>query len=341
MLPHKADPAAGGPSAILCFHPIVKEKVWGGRRLERVLGKTLPGSGPYGESWEIADLGPDRTAVAGGPWDRQSLHDLVAKHPLDILGRESGGGFPLLFKVIDAAGPLSLQVHPGDEDRPGEGKTEAWVILEAPLGAQVAHGLVAGASRDHFFDLLEKGDHAAAEGLVAKHEVKPGDIVYLPAGTIHAIGPGILLLEVQESSDVTYRIHDWNRPGLDGRPRPLQLKEARAVRARPTGIACPYADTSGLGPGLRPLIECPAFRMSGFRLSRIRPTMRATTREGDGRRFLVLGGVEGRAKVRTLRGQDELELERGGFLLVPAAAEEIQIRAADGFTGILVQEGPG
>jgi mannose-6-phosphate isomerase len=335
-----SEPSAAGPREPLRFHPILKEKVWGGRRLEQVLGKRLPGPGPYGESWEIADFGEDRSRVAGGPWDGRDLHSLVAGHPDSLLGR-AAASFPLLIKVIDACEPLSLQLHPGDEDqvagRP-TAKSEAWVILAAEPGARVACGLNEPGGRERFFDAMEAGDTVTAGELLRWQEVRAGDVVFLPAGTIHAIGAGILLLEVQQSSDVTYRIHDWGRAGLDGRPRPLHLKEARAVRARPEEVVCPCGSLSGSGRGLERIVDSKHFRIDGFRLGGVQSDLRATTRQAGRAGLLIVGGVEGRAEVRAPGGGTDLEIGPGEFTLVPAAAGEIEVRARGDFTGLFIRE---
>src|SRR6185503_10746239 len=195
-----------GPALPLRFRPILKEKVWGGRRLESLLGKVLPGSGPYGESWEVADCDGDRSLVDGGPWDGLDLHALVAAHPEAVLGRR-GAEFPLLLKTIDASDWLSVQLHPAGA--PGEvgardggpaprKKTEAWIILDAPPGARIIYGLADGVERERFFDTALSGAGERIQTLLGWREVRAGDVVFLPPGTIHAIGPGILLLEVQE-----------------------------------------------------------------------------------------------------------------------------------------------
>jgi len=333
---------SGRPREPLGFRSIFKERVWGGRRLAEVLGKDLPGPGPFGECWEISDCGDDLSVVEGGPWDGWTLRSLLGAHPEAVLGRP-GSRFPLLFKTIDASMALSVQVHPGERDEalgvPGvRSKTEAWVILDAPPDGRIVYGLTEGADREAFFDLAAAGDAGGLEKLLAWKGVRPGDVVFIPAGTIHAIGEGILLLEIQENSDTTYRIHDWGRAGLDGRPRALHLEEARAVRARPSGIPCPYGSLRGLGDGLSPLVDCPPFRIQALRIDRAGASFRIGTEGGFG----VLGGVWGRSEVRSLDGGPPREVGRGGFLLIPAAAGGIEVRAQVGpFTGIWVREGPG
>jgi len=330
----------------------LKEKVWGGRRLESLLGKVLPGSGPYGESWEVADCDGDRSLVDGGPWDGLDLHALVAAHPEAVLGRR-GAEFPLLLKTIDASDWLSVQLHPAGA--PGEvgardggpaprKKTEAWIILDAPPGARIIYGLADGVERERFFDTALSGAGERIQTLLGWREVRAGDVVFLPPGTIHAIGPGILLLEVQENSDTTYRIYDWDRPGLDGRPRGLHLAEARSV-APPSGpIPCPYVRLEPPGQDHRggaetPLIDCEPFRIDALRLPAGRPH-RGSTGRGEESRFLVLGGFAGSAVVSAGEGEPGVEVRRGEFLLLPAALGDFTVTARPGgFTGLWVREG--
>jgi mannose-6-phosphate isomerase len=193
--------------------------------------------------------------------------------------------------------------------------------------------------REEFFAAALSGSGPSIEKLLGWREVAAGDVVFLPSGTIHAIGPGILLLEVQENSDTTYRIYDWGRPGLDGRPRRLHLEEARHVLPAPAGIACPYARIAESAGPDAPLIDCAPFRLGALRLLEGR-AQRGSTGPGGEPGFLVLGGIAGRAAVGAGDGHVGVEVGRGEFVLLPAAVGEFTVRAGPGgFTGLWVREG--
>ena len=213
----------------LKFVPILKRLRWGGRRLGELLGKSIGPHVDYAESWEICDCGTDCSTVETGPWQRWDLRDLIRELPRDMLGRHAGlDRFPLLVKFLDAHDRLSVQVHPDDTQAatlaPGQrGKTEAWVIVEAAAGSHIFAGLKSSVDRPTLERALTEG---TLEQCLARHEVAPGDCFFIPAGTVHAVGAGIVLAEVQQSSDVTFRLFDWNRTGVDGRPRPLHVQQA-------------------------------------------------------------------------------------------------------------------
>lgn len=214
-------------TAPLQFSPLLKRIRWGGRRLGTRLGKPLGPENDYAESWELVDHGQDQSRVISGPWTGRTLQELVQREAKTLLGTQAGlEQFPLLVKFLDAHDRLSVQVHPNDRQAaaaiPGErGKTEAWVILEAEPQACVFAGLKPGVDRAALARAVETG---TVEQCLHRLEVRPGDCIFIPAGTVHALGEGVLLAEVQQSSDITYRLHDWNRLGPDGRPRPLHIE---------------------------------------------------------------------------------------------------------------------
>ncbi len=217
----------------LRFERIVLEKLWGGRALERVLGLELPGSGPVGETWEISDRPDHNSVVAQGGERGTRLRDLVRLHGEDLLGRSRpapDGSFPLLVKFLDASEPLSLQVHPHARTRRAneETKSECWYILDARPGARIWLDLVPGVTRTQ---LQAHAARASITSLVREWPVHAGDFVHVPAGTVHALGGGITLVEIQENADVTHRLYDWDRCAADGKPRALQVEDAlRATR---------------------------------------------------------------------------------------------------------------
>jgi mannose-6-phosphate isomerase len=213
----------------LRMQPTYHVKVWGGRKLETVLGKTLPSDETYGEAWELHDS----AAVANGPLAGRTMGDLLAEYGADVIGTVSdpAEGLPLLAKLIDAADWLSIQLHPDDaqaqalEGQP-RGKTEAWYILAAEPGSRLVIGVQPGTMPDQMAAAIRSN---TLEDLLVVADVVPGDVLFVQAGTIHAIGAGILLYEIQQSSDTTYRLYDWGRLGLDGQPRPLHIEKGTQV----------------------------------------------------------------------------------------------------------------
>lgn len=254
---------AGAVAAPFRLHEIFKAKNWGGRRLEQWAGKALPPGEAIGESWEIADVDHDVSIIAGGPWDGRSLRAVTQTDTAALYGpgRLAPDRFPLLAKFLDAVEPLSIQVHPDDGTAlqlgAPSGKTEAWVILHADPGATLYRGLKPGISRETLAALVAQG--TAADAL---HAISPaaGDAVFVPPGTVHAIGGGIVLYEIQQAADVTYRLDDWGRLGVDGRPRELQVEEAMASLA----FGQPCLDKripALLHPGDELLVACDKFTL--------------------------------------------------------------------------------
>lgn len=219
------------PCVPIQFKPVYQSYLWGGRQLvARYDRQDAPGEGPVAESWEVSDREDGMSVVSGGPWAGRTLRSLIAEHRDALLGPACpSGAFPLLIKLIDARETLSVQVHPDDETARqglGEAKSEAWYVLQAGPGAFVYRGLRAGVDP-------ARAEQALGDGTLADYleriPVTAGDFIYVPGGTVHAIGSGCLLLEVQQNSNTTYRIFDWNRTGPDGKPRALHLDEARKV----------------------------------------------------------------------------------------------------------------
>lgn len=216
----------------LRFRPILRRYLWGGRRLESVFGKPLPPGDDYAESWEIVDHGEDQSVVLAGPLSGMTLREIVTQLGDALLGVDAPQSqFPLLLKFLDAQQNLSVQVHPNDQqaarlDPPDRGKTEAWIVMHAEPTSRIYAGLKAGVDRAQL-------EHAVAAGTAEDclHYVEPavGDCLFIPAGTVHAIGAGLVIAEIQQSSDTTYRLYDWNRVGLDGQPRQLHVRESLDV----------------------------------------------------------------------------------------------------------------
>lgn len=212
----------------LVFHPIFKARVWGGRNLARLYGKQLPPNTPVGEAWEISDRPDDQSVIANGPLAGNTLNTLIKKQPEAVLGPALAhlDRFPLLIKIIDAADLLSLQVHPPAHVASrlkAEPKTEMWYVAHAEPGAELYLGLRHGVTRDELEARLAEGTVAEC---VHRISIRQGQTVFIPAGRLHALGAGLVVFEIQQNSDTTYRVFDWNRVGLDGRPRELHVREA-------------------------------------------------------------------------------------------------------------------
>ncbi|HTA94846.1 MAG TPA: type I phosphomannose isomerase catalytic subunit, partial [Verrucomicrobiae bacterium] len=215
----------------LTFHPIFKERIWGGREIEKLYGKKLPPGKLIGESWEISDRPNDESIIANGIFAGKSLRWLMENHTRELLGDAkpaTGNRFPLLIKILDARGKLSLQVQPPASkaaELKGEPKTEMWFIADAAPGAELFVGLKHGMTRAEIEQKISDGSVAECFHRVP---VCAGDTMFLPSGRVHAIGAGIVIFEIQQNSDTTYRVFDWNRVGLDGKPRELHVAQSLA-----------------------------------------------------------------------------------------------------------------
>ena len=211
----------------LVFHPIFQERIWGARKLAELFGKNLPAGKRIGESWEIVDRTEAQSVVANGPLKGKTLHELWSQHRKEVFGDvPSTLRFPLLVKLLDAQKKLSLQVHPPDQlatKLGGEPKTEFWYVAAADPGAELLLGFSKRSSRAQFEKALHLG---TAADYVHKIGAKPGDAVFLPAGRLHAVSAGNLLIEIQQNSDTTYRVFDWNRVDDKGKPRQLHIEQA-------------------------------------------------------------------------------------------------------------------
>ena len=212
----------------LSFVPLYQERVWGGRALEEALGRSLPSLGHFGEAWEMVDRPEAQSVVADGSLGSVSLNVLWNKERERVFGRRAPavGRFPLLAKILDARETLSVQVHPpeGVASRlGGEPKTEMWYVMDAQPHACIYAGFQPGVGRHHFEEALASGE---LEGLLHRIPVKKGDAIFIPSGRCHAIGGGCLIVEIQQNSDTTYRVFDWNRLGADGSPRQLHVRES-------------------------------------------------------------------------------------------------------------------
>ncbi|MCS6871775.1 MAG: class I mannose-6-phosphate isomerase [Anaerolineae bacterium] len=299
----------------LLFEPSLHVKVWGGKRLASRLGKHLPTDEPYGESWEIFW----QNRVANGAQRGKPLGQLIQEQPLALAGKaDADAEFPLLVKFIDANDWLSVQVHPNDAlamELEGEprGKTECWYIVDAAPNAQIIYGFSQPTDAESF-------RRAIAEGRAREYlqfvPVQAGDFIFVPAGTMHAIGTGVLLYELQQTSDTTYRVYDWDRLGLDGKPRPLHLE--KALRCTHFDVMpsakVPYEERE-VAAGVRhaQLIAGQYFCLERFRLSQ----SASWQVERIGRAHL-LTVTQGNLALRTDESAELLILQHGNSVFVPA-----------------------
>ncbi len=298
------------------FRPIYKERIWGGRNLERLFGRQLPADMKVGESWELADLPGDSSVLANGPDAGATLNDLTAQLGEDLLGRARpmpDGRFPLLLKLLDALDILSLQVHP-DADAvaqiggDAELKTECWYVL-ASSGGFIYKGVLPGVTAEQFTAAVADN---TVEQLVRKVPVAAGDFHYLPAGLVHALGPGVVVAEVQTPSDTTYRVTDW------GRGREIHLdRSMQCIRVHLTGEPAP-------GQGGETLLATEFFvvaHRSAQAVSAERlPAGRCTA--------LMVLHVAGQAEIRCAAGAEEvLPVGGGDTVLLPAALGQAMMTA--------------
>jgi mannose-6-phosphate isomerase len=314
----------------IIFQPYLRPMVWGGRRLGELFNKPLPAEGTFGESWEISAHPHHVSRVDEGAFRGESITNLCAAHSRALFGAQvpAGGRFPLLIKLLDCRDLLSIQVHPNDEQArrlAGEqfGKTEAWVVLDVQPGGRIYAGLKPGVTRAVLERHLEDG---TVDLCLHAFTPAPGDCVFLPAGTVHAVGGGVVLAEVQQSSDATFRLYDWNRLGSDGKPRPLHVGESLESIDWGAGPVSPVAGRpiSGLPEGIQGerLIHCSYFAIDRYtiggplvlpefgRLSIWLVAAGATVLEGEG-------------------GPYRRAFRRGETVLVPAAAGRLSWRPLD------------
>jgi len=295
---------------MITFTPLYMQRVWGGRSLESDYQRSLPDSAPYGESWEIVDREGEQSIVTDGPYAGKSLHELWTNHREEIFGAglPDSERFPLLIKVLDARDDLSIQVHPPAELAPelgGEPKTEMWYIAGADPGAKLYVGLKDGVSRSDFEASLTDG---TVEQAVHAIEPSVGDSIFIPSGRLHAIGAGFLIHEIQQNSDTTYRVFDWNRVGLDGQPRDLHVEQS--MKSIDFDDFEPDMDE----PDGTTLATCEYFKVEKLELSAGDSFGNATSDQ-----FSIFSVAEG--EVRTKDGKT---VGKGTFFLLPCGGDPLE-----------------
>lgn len=314
----------------LVFEPILKRIRWGGRRLGTLLRKSVGDASDYAESWEIADHADGQSHVASGPFAGHSLAWLIQIHRQALLGRHSDlNQFPLLIKFLDANDWLSLQVHPDDElaknyNASENGKTEAWVILESRPDSQICAGLKSGVTSEDLRHALTAGSVEDCLNLI---HVSAGDCIFVPAGTVHALGPGIVLAEVQQQSNLTFRLFDWGRVDASGNPRPIHVDESIACTdfsRGPVSAVSPLL-LSDQTHEFEELVRCEHFVMRRHRCSE-------PVRIQADDVFRILISLQGDAIVKTKYGSVQITL--GSTVLLPACSEEISVTPVSSVTPI-------
>ncbi len=302
----------------LVFEPLFMERVWGGRRLEVLYHKRLPHGMLVGESWEIVDREEAQSVVHDGPCQGSTLHELWTDQREAIFGAglPDAPRFPLLLKLLDANEVLSLQVHPPAavaRELGGETKTEMWYVTHTESGAEILAGLRPGTTREAFEQGIAEG---RTEEFVHRFHVHEGDSFFIPSGRLHAIGGGNVIVEIMQNSDTTYRVSDWNRVGLDGKPRPLHI--AQSLRSMRFDDFSPEPQH----PAGETLVECEFFRVEKWDL--IAPR-RAITEP----RFAIFTVLTGRVDAAGT------SFEPGDFFLVPATLPALELAPIEPQTQLL------
>jgi len=307
------------------FEPIFKQRIWGGRGLQG-LGKNLPGDAPIGESWELVDLESDQSVVRDGPAKGMTLRQLVETWGRGLLGDVPlfDGRFPLLIKFLDAASDLSVQVHPDETmaRQLGEGvrvKHEAWYILDAQPGGVIYYGTAKNVSRNDFARAIADGKIV---DLLNKVPVKAGQCYYLPSGTVHALGAGVMVAEIQTPSDTTFRVYDWDRVDpTTGKPRPLHIEQALACIH--FGKRIPKQERShvvSVWAAVTRLVTCDPFLIERIRMQE------GIEQEIPYESLVVWVVLEGSGEIHYPNRKDPLTFRAGDTVLLPAALKDARLK---------------
>lgn len=300
------------------FEPLYIPKIWGGSRIAAFKGLDCSRTG-IGESWETADMGELQTVVASGPDKGLTIAGLCQRYEADFVGTRPmaryGAHFPLLIKFIDAQSDLSVQVHPDDHvarrDHDAHGKSEMWYVVEAAPDAKIYSGFSRQVSAAELAGLVADG---SVMSVIASHRAKAGDVFFLPAGRIHAIGAGVMLVEIQQPSDITYRIYDYGRPDSDGRPRTLHVD--RAMQALDFATADDYSTAYDRTADHAALTSCEHFSVE---LMHLQPETDGIIKH-DGASCTAVVCIEG-----SFRLPDGTEVGRGHTVVIPAASADMKL----------------
>lgn len=306
----------------LKFKPLYKERIWGGRRMAEAFGKKLPEGKKIGESWELSGVEGNLSVVSNGKLAGNNIEELIEVYMGDLVGdsvyEKFGLEFPLLIKFIDAADVLSIQVHPDDklaaERHNAYGKTEMWYVLDNDPGAELCLGFNRKVSREEYLESVKNGN---LPELLDRVKVKPDDAYFIPAGTIHAIGKGLLVAEIQQTSDITYRVFDWNRVDDNGNPRELHTE--LAVDAINFGDHEEYNVTVSPKKGEAAQMQsCSYFASSVLSVNgeMVRPYVELDS-------FVIYICLEGKADLVWEKGRETIK--KGETMLIPAEIDEITL----------------
>ncbi|HEY0045476.1 MAG TPA: type I phosphomannose isomerase catalytic subunit [Flavobacterium sp.] len=303
----------------LQFHPILKDKIWGGNKLKSLLNKPSS-SATTGESWEISTVEGDISIVAEGIYKGKDLNELIQNYPNEILGHEVykkfGKEFPLLFKFIDAADDLSIQVHPNDDLARSRhnsfGKTEMWYIMQADDDARIIVGFKKQSNASEYVEHLENNKLV---DILHQQKVHQGDVFFLETGTIHAIGAGVLLAEIQQTSDITYRVYDWDRKDSEGNSRDLHTD--LALEAMNYDFVNTQQDYKKDENTVNVVVDCPYFTTCFLPLHGTMDFIK------NGSSFVVLMCVSGVFTIET--STSKIHLVKGQTVLLPAALSSYSI----------------
>ena len=306
----------------LRFHPVLKQTIWGGRLLGQSLGKAIGDDDNYAESWEVVDHGEDQSVVTDGPLAGKTLSELIELDRTWLLGNtgnETAEQFPLLLKYLDCNRVLSVQVHPDDAYGatmvvPDRGKTEAWYIVQSKPESLIYAGLKSGVGREQLAAAVDAGE---TERVLHSFHPEAGDVVFIPAGTVHALGAGLLVAEIQQSSNTTFRLFDWNRMGADGNPRELHVQQSLEVSDYDSGPVVPRSSDPSAS-GWQSLVSCDKFNLQALESG--------TAMIGGDNQFHILTTPRGAAKV------GERQLSAGDSVLLPAAMPAIEVSVASAST---------
>ena len=317
----------------LLFQPNLHTTVWGGHQIQAYKGLAATDE-PIGESWEVSAVPPSTSIISNGEWSGRDLISVIDEQPEAILGKAVNerfqGKLPLLVKFIDARQDLSIQVHPDDEMAQREhgkmGKSEMWYVLKADQGAHLYAGFEQEITADEYQQRITDG---SITHVLARHEVRKGDVFYIPAGRVHSIGAGIMLVEVQQSSDVTYRIYDYDRRGLDGNPRELHTElAAKALDYHvEENYRTEYMETYNRA---MKIIDTPDFVV---RVMEVTGSFHRNLLKYDS--FIISVCLEGDCKISIRSTGDEIMLPAGHSTLIPAAIADYDIIPLHGMSRLL------
>ncbi|MGM0582198.1 MAG: type I phosphomannose isomerase catalytic subunit [Bacteroidota bacterium] len=313
----------------LKFKPILKEKIWGGSKIKDILSRGKLNEGKIGETWELSTIEENESIVSNGVLKGQTLNELIEKHPKEILGEDIvtkyRKDFPLLIKYIDANQDLSVQVHPNDklakERHNSKGKTESWYIMQSDKDSKIYYDLKEGVSKTDFTNAINNDNTL---DLINQKNVKEGDFFHIPAGTVHTIGKGNLILEIQQASDITYRIFDFNRTDDKGNKRELHIEDAlEAINYEKTNND--RADVQN--PNI--LNNNPYYKISKIEIEN------SSLKFENNSQLKILISVKGKGEIKS-KNDETTAINYSDIILIPAALPEFSITAEENMELLIV-----